>query len=164
MLGKYAKVRVTRAMHSADPEKGFKYGLNFGAVEGVSGSSGGVMMAYIMGIDHPVKSFDGRIIAVVHHKSGDDILVVSPKSKRFIVNEIEQAISFAEKPGTYTLDCLYERSCGAVVFNGKGAERTFLLIKIREALIGDFPKDTLKRARVLKKQPFEKFSKRQVLK
>lgn len=157
MLGKYAKVRVTRAMHSVDPEKGFKYGLNFGAVEGICTSSGGVMMAYIMGIDHPVKSFDGRIIGIVHHKSGEDILVVSPKSKRFIVNEIEQAVSFAEKPETYTLDCLYERSCGAVVFNGKGAERTFLLIKNKRSAHWGFPK-----GHVEKGESFEETALREV--
>lgn len=157
MLGKYAKVRVTRPMHSADPEKGFEYGLNFGAVEGISGSSGGVMMAYIMGIDHPVRSFDGRIIAVIHHKLGDDVLVVSPKSKRFIVNEIEQAVGFAEKPGTYTLDCLYERSCGAVIFNGKGMQRTFLLIKNKRSAHWGFPK-----GHVEKGESFEETALREV--
>lgn len=141
MLGKYAKVKVTRAMHSPDPVKGFRYGLNFGAVEGLSPSSGAVMMAYIMGIDHPVKSFDGRIIAIIHHRGKErDILVVAPKSKKFIVNEIQQAISFAEKEGTYSLECLYERSCGAVIFSGNGEKRKFLLIKNKRSAHWGFPK------------------------
>ena len=45
-----------------------------------------------MGIDHPVRNFDGRVIAIVKRHGGKGIVwVVAPKSTRFIVNDIKKA-------------------------------------------------------------------------
>ena len=93
-----------------------------------------------MGIDHPVREFDGRVIAVMHLNNGGTVLVVSPKSKRYIVNEIRDAVSFALKRGTYTIECLYERSCGAVIFKMEDDRCKYLLIKNKRSAHWGFPK------------------------
>lgn len=127
-------------MHWADPAGGELYRLNYGVIESPQSGSE-VRTAYVIGIDHPVKSFDGRVIAVIHRKnSGGDVYVVSPKSKKYIINDISEAVSFAEPEGSCTIECLYERSCGAVIYRNNGEARKFLLIKNKRSAHWGFPK------------------------
>ena len=136
MLGKYVRVRVTRPMHSFDREKNLSYDLNFGNVESGLDPHLPAKGAYIMGVTHRVRVFEGRVIATIKRKDSDGIiLVVAPKSKRFIIHQIEDAIEFAEKQGTYDISCLYECSCGAIVYRIINGETRFLLIKNRTAII-----------------------------
>ncbi len=139
MLGKYVRVNVTKPYNSQDSETGLIYELNYGRVENLQNS--GVQYAYIMGIDHPVRNFDGRVVAIVHRKNGEKIWVAAPKSTRFIINDIRRAVSFAEgDESKYMLECLYESSCGAVVFRNIGGEIRFLLIKNKRSTNWGFPK------------------------
>lgn len=141
MLGKFVKVRVTAPMHSYNNRFGFKYELNYGVIEGFKSKKNIPQCAYIMGIDHPVRNFDGRVIAVVKRQGGKGIVwVVAPKSTRFIVNDIRTAIDFAEGKNNYTIDCLYESSCGAVVYRMEQGRRKFLLIRNRRSAHWGFPK------------------------
>ncbi len=139
MLGKYVRVNVTKPYNSQDSESGLVYELNYGRVENLS--TPGEQYAYIMGIDHPVRNFDGRVVAIVHRKNGEKIWVAAPKSTRFIVNDIRRAIAFAEgDESKCSLECLYESSCGAVVFRNIGGEIRFLLIKNKRSTNWGFPK------------------------
>ena len=141
MLGKFVKVRVTSPMHSFNTRFGFKYKLNFGIIEGGKTRKNNAQYAYIMGINHPVRNFDGRVIAVVRRYSGKGVVwVVAPKSTRFIVNDIREAIDFAEGKNGYNIDCLYESSCGAVVFRKEDDKIKFLLIRNRRSAHWGFPK------------------------
>ena len=141
MLGKFVKVRVTSPMNSFNSRFGFKYQLNYGIMEGCKSRKNTVQFAYIMGINHPVRNFDGRVIATVKRNGGKGVVwVVAPKSTRFIVNDIRPAIDFAEGRIGYTIDCLYESSCGAVVFNEQKGERQYLLIRNKRSAHWGFPK------------------------
>ncbi|MBO5360262.1 MAG: NUDIX domain-containing protein [Clostridia bacterium] len=139
MLGKYVRVNVTKPFNFQDRENGLIYELNYGRVENNPNST--VQFAYIMGIDHPVRNFDGRVIAIIHRKSGEKIWVAAPKSTRFIINDVRRAIAFAEgDENDYTLECLYESSCGAVVFRNIAGEIRYLLIKNKRSANWGFPK------------------------
>lgn len=141
MLGKYVRVRVTKPMDAFDDETDKVFRLNYGIVESGLDPRTPVKGAYIMGVTHAVHSFEGRVVAVVKLPDRQGIyLVVSPKSKRFIINDIKSAIEFAHKDGEYSIDCLYERSCGAVVFRIIGGEKRFLLIKNKRSNHWGFPK------------------------
>ena len=141
MLGKYVRVRVERPMGWHDVETGTVYRLNYGSVESGLDPRSPVKGAYIMGVTHPVRNFEGRVIAVIKLPDRQGIyIVVSPKSKKYIVNDIKRAVSFMYKDGEYTIDCLYERSCGAVVFRFINGERRFLLIKNKRSCHWGFPK------------------------
>ncbi len=140
MLGKFIRVCVTGRMNETDPDTGSVCQLNFGKVEG-NCSIKNVQGAYIMGIDHPVHNFDGRVIAVIRRNSGERFLVVAPKSTRYIINDIRAAIAYAEGDGRdYTIDCLYESSCGAVVYRMINGELRYLLIKNKRSTNWGFPK------------------------
>ncbi len=145
MLGKYVRVNVTNAINTQNETEGFIYELNYGRVEGHS-PAGNEQFAYIMGIDHPVRNFDGRVIAIVTRRNGEKVWVVAPKSTRFIVNDVKPAIEFAEGTGkNYTLECLYESSCGAVVFRMIAGEVRYLLIKNKRSANWGFPKGHIER-------------------
>ncbi len=159
MLGKYVRVRVTKPMGAFDDETSTVFRLNYGIVESGLDPHAPVKGAYIMGVTHAVHNFEGRVVAVVKLPDRQGIyLVVSPKSKRFIINDIKSALEFAHKDGTYLIDCLYERSCGAVVFRIIGGEKRFLLIKNKRSNHWGFPK-----GHVEKGETEEDTAKREVL-
>ena len=94
-----------------------------------------------MGIHHPVKNFDGRVIAMLSDKKNNHFIwIVAPKSTRFIVNDIKQYIDVEKDFPTYRLECLYEFSCGAVVFRDIKGEVRYLLIKNNRSAHWGFPK------------------------
>lgn len=141
MLGKFVKVRVTSPMHSYNSRFDFEYKLNYGIVENFKSKKNTAQSAYIMGIDHPVRNFDGRVIAIIKRHGGKGVVwVVAPKSTRFIVNDIKKAVEFAEGNNDYSIDCLYESSCGAVVYRMEEGRRKFLLIRNRRSAHWGFPK------------------------
>ncbi len=141
MLGKFVKVRVTSPMHSFNNRFGFKYKLNYGVIDSFKSNKKSVQGAYIMGINHPVRNFDGRVIAVIKRQSCRGMAwVVAPKSTRFIVNDIKQAIEFAEGRNNYSIECLYESSCGAVIFRESEEGIKFLLIRNKRSAHWGFPK------------------------
>ncbi|MEG2016531.1 MAG: hypothetical protein RR069_05455, partial [Oscillospiraceae bacterium] len=78
MLGRYVRVKVTQPIGSLDKRTNMKYGLNFGEIDFVTTRKREKFKAYIMGIEHPVKTFDGRVIATML-LDGERILIVSPK-------------------------------------------------------------------------------------
>lgn len=141
MLGKFVRVRVTKPLGRFDSETGVKYQLNYGVVESGLDPHAPVAGAYIMGVNHPVRHFDGRVVAVVKDKQKHAVfLVVSPKSKRFIINDVQPAVAFRHKGRGVTIECFYEHSCGAVVFRNIGGEKRFLLIKNKRSAHWGFPK------------------------
>ena len=141
MLGKIVKVRVTSPYGYINRRYGFEYKLNFGIVESGKSIKNSLQFAYIMGICHPVKSFEGRVIAAIRRPVGKGTTwVVAPKSSRYINNDILPAIAFAEEKRSFTLDCLYESSCGAVVFRNHDHKKEYLLIRNRRSAHWGFPK------------------------
>ena len=146
MLGKYVRVRVIKPMGAFDKKTGKVFRLNYGIVESGLDRRTSVRGAFIMGLAHAVRNFEGRVIAVVKLKEQQGVyLVVSPKSKKFINHEISDALSFIYNEDEYSLECLYERSCGAVVFRIINGERRFLLIKNRRSTNLGFPKGHVER-------------------
>lgn len=135
MLGKYVRVKVVKPIGSTD-EAGYTYPLNYGTVY-----SNEKQTAFIMGIHHPVRNFDGRVIAILSdRKAKKFIWIVAPKSTRFIINDIKEYINLEKDFPTYRLECLYETSCGAVVFRDIRGEVRYLLIKNKRSAHWGFPK------------------------
>lgn len=136
MLGKYVRVKVVKPIGSVDDSTGYTYPLNYGTVYDIKNQE-----AFIMGIHHPVRNFDGRVIAVLCNKqSGKYIWVVAPKSTRFIINDIKEYINLDRGFSDYKIECLYESSCGAVVYRDIKGEIRYLLIKNKRSAHWGFPK------------------------
>ena len=123
MLGKYARVKVVMPIGSTDGT-GYRYPLNYGTVYGEKDQT-----AYIMGIHHPVRNFDGRVIAVLRNKKEKkSIWIVAPKSTRFIVNDILEYLDPERDLPVYLLEYVYEISCAPVLFHDITGALRYLLI------------------------------------
>lgn len=141
MLGKMVRVKVTKPCNFSDPRTGVRYIVNYGIAEAHNEKKNYVLGAYILGVNHPVRVFEGKIIAILHqNNSGKSVLVVAPKNMRRIDYEIRDVLEFAEPRDSYSLECLYEHSCGAVVFRRINEEYRFLLIKNKRSNHWGFPK------------------------
>ncbi len=150
MLGKLIRVLVTDAVGTKMPGGG-TYLLNHGTPIGRFRTHSPISGVIILGIDNPVKHFDGRVIAVLKFRdNGEEKLIAAPKSKRFINWEISRYIEFLTRNREYTLDCYYEKSCGAVVYRNIGGMTRYLLIKNRRSSNWSFPKGHVEDGETLK--------------
>ena len=136
MLGKYVRIKITDPIGSVRDGTRFVFPLNYGSVYNAD-----ELYSFVLGIDHPVRNFDGRVIATLNPKAGGkQILITAPKSTRFIVNDIKKYIDVEKDFPNYKLECLYESSCGAVVYRDIKGEVRYLLIKNKRSAHWGFPK------------------------
>lgn len=141
MLGKTVKVKVTKPCNSIDEVTGVRYLINYGIADTGTEKRNNLAGAYILGVNYPVRVFEGKVIAVLHYRdTKKQVLVVAPKKMRRIEYEIEDVLAFAEDPAKYTLECLYEHSCGAIVYRIIDGHIRFLLIKNNGSSSWGFPK------------------------
>jgi inorganic pyrophosphatase len=97
-LDKEVKVTIDRPLGSLHPKHGFKYESNYGFIKDVKAPDGEDLDAYFLGVDTPVESGKGTVIAIVHRlKDDDDKLVVVPNNVNLTDEEIEKAVLFQEK-------------------------------------------------------------------
>lgn len=158
MLGKLVRVCITEPIGSPLPHGG-TYKLNHGKPIGKFHATNPVSGVFILGIDNPVKHFDGRVIAILKFKdTGEQKLIASPKSKKYINWEILPLIEFFTEGRPFTLECYYERSCGAVVYRMINNEARFLLIRNRRSSNWSFPKGHIEKG-----ETPEETAKREVL-
>lgn len=105
MLGKIVKVTVDRPLGSAHPNyPDMIYPINYGYVEGIIAPDGEEQDAYVLGVDFPVKEFEGNVIAVVHRLNDiEDKWVVAPQNANYLKEEIEKQIFFQEQFFSYEI-------------------------------------------------------------
>lgn len=99
MIGKTVTVTVDRPLGSFHPKHpDIYYPINYGYIDGIIAPDGEEQDAYILGIDIPVQSFTGRVIAIIHRF--DDVeekWVVAPDGTDFTKVEIEMLTAFQEQ-------------------------------------------------------------------
>lgn len=79
-LGKSVKATIDRPLHSKHPKHDFLYELNYGFVPGTKSGDGEELDAYVLGVDKPLKTFEGICVAVIHRTNdNDDKLVLIPE-------------------------------------------------------------------------------------
>lgn len=147
MLGSYVKVKVTNPVGDFNSKHGYKYSANYGRIIDCHGHASDSLKksenkeAYILGIKHPVREFEGRIIARAKRASGKVVWIVAPKNRKYINIDIHNMLDSIEKEHYKSeIQCFYEKSCGAVIFAMVKGQPQFLLIKNRRSLYWGFPK------------------------
>ncbi len=99
MIGKVVTVIIDRPLNSVHPKhKDLIYPINYGYIENIFASDGDEQDAYVLGVDVPISTFTGVIIAIVHRN--DDVeekWVVAPKDNSFTLEEVKNAIYFTEQ-------------------------------------------------------------------
>ncbi len=74
------------------------YPINYGYIEGIIAPDGEEQDAYILGVNEPVETFTGKIIAIVYRS--DDVeekYVVCPENVSYSKEEIMKQINFQEQ-------------------------------------------------------------------
>ena len=79
MIGKSVRVIVDRPLGTYHPNhKDIDYSVNYGYIQGINAPDGEEQDAYILGIDKPIKEFNGKVIAE-HFETESEIWFVFPK-------------------------------------------------------------------------------------
>ncbi|MGN0531519.1 MAG: inorganic pyrophosphatase [Eubacterium sp.] len=101
-------VTIDRPMGSYHPEhKDLQYPINYGYIDGVIAGDGEEQDAYILGVDRPIESFTGKVIAVIHRQNDvEDKWVVAPEMLNFTVREIEEQVEFQEQYFVHSIELL----------------------------------------------------------
>ncbi|HIU90475.1 MAG TPA: inorganic pyrophosphatase [Candidatus Fimimonas merdipullorum] len=99
LIGQRVTVTVTRPLGSVHPKHSdLRYYVNYGHVKGFVGGDGDWQDAYVLGVEQPVQSFTGRVIAVVVRRNDVETkLVVAPEGAHFPKRQIARTVHFQEK-------------------------------------------------------------------
>ena len=99
VVGRRVHVAVDRPLGSAHPShKDMIYEVNYGYVPNVIAGDGEEQDAYILGVDVPLSSFDGVVIAILHRADdAEDKWVVAPEGVDFSDGEILRRVHFTER-------------------------------------------------------------------
>ena len=99
MIGKIVTVKIDRPLGSAHPEHpDLIYPINYGYIKNIIAPDGEEQDAYVLGVNIPVSSFEGRIIAIIHRKNDiEDKWVVAPENALITNEEIQNLTHFQEK-------------------------------------------------------------------
>ena len=82
LLGKTVHIEVDRPIGHV--HKGMVYPVNYGYIPGILAGDGEEQDAYVLGVDKPLSSFDGRVIgAVCRRDDVEDKLIVAPMGMEF---------------------------------------------------------------------------------
>ena len=99
MIGKTVTVTVDRPLgsfHLKHPD--LYYPINYGYIEGILAPDGEEQDAYILGVGHPVESFTGEVIAIIHRLNDvEDKWVVAPEGMTFSKEQIRKLTFFQEQ-------------------------------------------------------------------
>ena len=136
-LGK--KVNVSEIAEDTDclyDYKDVSYDLNIGKSD--RKIFGIPVKTYVMGVKKAIRRFSGKIIAVIY-ENGEFAFVAAPLNKIYYEPDIDKALVSVYGDIKPEMTCLYEKSCGAVVYKRTPKGVYYLLIKNRSKNIG-FPK------------------------
>ena len=99
LIGTEVSVTVDRPLGSCHPQyEDLIYPVNYGYIEGIIAPDGEEQDAYILGLDVPLSSFRGIVVAVIERKDDkEDKLVVVPRGMTFSAEQIEALTDFQEK-------------------------------------------------------------------
>ena len=105
IIGRHVDCKIDRPLGTHHPRvKDLFYPVNYGYVEGVMAGDGAEQDVYILGVDKPLQTFSGKVIAVYHRFNDvEDKWIVVPEetdttnNPRFTRKEILKQIDFQER-------------------------------------------------------------------
>lgn len=141
MLGKYVRIKITDPIGSVRDGTRFVFPLNYGSVYNAD-----ELYSFVLGIDHPVRNFDGRVIATLNPKAGGkQILITAPKSTRFIVNDIKNTLMLKKISRITSLIVCTKAAAALWCTEISRARCAICLLKTNAQRTGDFQRATLSR-------------------
>ena len=100
-LGKTVTIGIDRPMgfdHKKKDGTVLHYPINYGYIPGVLGGDDEELDVYLLGVDHPVESFQAHIIGIVYRRNDvEDKLIAAPEGMWFTPQQMADAIRFQEQ-------------------------------------------------------------------
>ena len=100
-LNKIVKVKIDRPIGSPHPKfNQILYEVNYGFIPNTVSGDGEEIDVYILRVDKPLKTFEGKVVAIINRKNDvENKLVVMPidNCKNVTKKEIEEKTYFIEK-------------------------------------------------------------------
>ena len=99
IIGSIVKGTIDRPIGSIHPNHpDLIYPVNYGYVDGVFAQDGEEQDVYILGCDHVMQTFEGKVIAIYHRTNDfEDKWIVSLDDRDYSDDEIMDAIFFQEQ-------------------------------------------------------------------
>ena len=127
LLGKMVHVEVDRPIGYVHGQ--IVYPINYGYIPSVIAGDGEEQDVYILGVDEPLETFEGRVIGAVRRRDDcEDKLVVAPDGMEFHQAQIAEAVHFQEQYFDSTVDSLVRRSCGVIPWRLAGEVHEYLIL------------------------------------
>lgn len=142
-LGKTVTVKIDRPIGYVHKKGKYtvKYKVNYGYIPDVLGGDGEELDAYVVGVKEPLDVFSGKVIAIVNRENDcEDKLVVAPEGVTMNQAQIAQKIHFQEKFFKSTVDAVYQKSCGAVIYRNVKGENEYLVLQQKRSHTWSLPK------------------------
>ena len=98
-IGDTVTVTVDRPLGSVHPNHpDLIYPVNYGYVDAVPAPDGEWQDAYVLGIDTPVETFTGKVVAVIRRRNDvEDKWIVTPADMTLTEEEIRRCTDFQER-------------------------------------------------------------------
>lgn len=97
-IGKKVHVYIDRPIGSKHPKFDTLYKVNYGYIKNIKALDNEYQDVYVVGINDPIKEFDGIVYAIINRTNDDeDKLIVVKDGNNYSNEEIENYISFQEK-------------------------------------------------------------------
>ena len=126
-LGKTVHIVVDRPIGYCHGD--ILYPTNYGYVPGVFAADGEEQDAYILGVDVPIKEFDGQVIGIICRKNDcEDKLVVAPTGAKYHQGQIAEKVHFQEQYFDTRIISCFEKSCGVLPYRIVNGVLEFLLV------------------------------------
>ena len=100
LMGSTQEIVIDRPVGYVHHTKGITlhYPINYGYIPGLMGGDGEDQDVYILGVDVPLETFRGKVIAAIRRlDDNEDKLVAAPEGMRFSAGEIREKTWFVEK-------------------------------------------------------------------
>ena len=96
--------------------------------------------AYVIS-ERPVnEKFNGIVIAIACFDDGEEKLIVVEENKVYYEPEIRTSFDFLRNVNIVSIKCLYEKSCGGIIFYNGKQNTKILLVKNTNGRYWSFPK------------------------
>ena len=139
LLGTQVHVVVDRPI--GHRHKGMVYPINYGYIPGHMAGDGEEQDAYILGVEHPLETFDGRVVGAVRRKDDcEDKFVVAPEGTVFHQGQIAEAVRFQEQYFDSYIISLFRKSCGVLPYREADGQREYLIVFERHSQCWSLPK------------------------
>ena len=106
-----------------------------------SGDGVNNVSSYVISRKKVYEFLRGVVVAVATLKSGEQKCIVAPEGEIFYEPEIRERLNTLRNVEVVTLNCLYEKSCGAIIIHKSGENNyKVLLVKNHNGRYWSFPK------------------------